>query len=98
MSASASVSEPGRICLFHLPHLCSLPAIYANTYDVSLIYVTGSFPKPAEISNSDLDFMEKVGSGGAGSVWKGQWISKKKIVAVKILTDIDEREVSDVHM
>jgi len=49
-----------------------------------------------EISNSDLEFIEKVGSGGFGSVWKGQWISKQKIVAIKILTDIDEREVRDL--
>jgi len=52
---------------------------------------------PDEISNSDLEFIEKVGSGGFGSVWKGQWISRQKIVAIKILTDIDEREVRDLH-
>ena len=41
--------------------------------------------------------MEKVGSGGFGSVWKGQWKSKKMIVAIKTLVDIDEREVRDLR-
>ena len=50
-----------------------------------------------EISNSDLEFIEKVGSGGFGSVWKGQWMSKQKIVAIKILMDMDEKEVRDVR-
>ena len=45
-----------------------------------------------EISNSDLEFIEKVGSGGFGSVWKGQWISKQKIVAIKILMDMDDKK------
>ena len=50
-----------------------------------------------EISNSDLEFIEKVGSGGFGSVWKGQWMSKQKIVAIKILMDMDEKEVRDLR-
>ena len=45
-----------------------------------------------EISNSDLEFIEKVGSGGFGSVWKGQWMSKQKIVAIKILMDMDDKK------
>jgi len=57
--------------------------------------IAGSRPKLVEIRDSDLKFMEKVGSGGFGSVWKGQWISKKMIVAIKTLVDIDEREVRD---
>lgn len=59
--------------------------------------ITGSRPKLVEIRDSDLKFMEKVGSGGFGSVWKGQWISKKMTVAIKTLVDIDEREVRDLH-
>ena len=36
------------------------------------------------IEFSDLEFMEKLGSGGSGTVSKGRWISKNKIVAIKL--------------
>ena len=58
--------------------------------------ITGTRPKLVEIRDSDLEFMEKVGSGGFGSVWKGWWKSNKKTVAIKTLVDIDEREVGTV--
>ena len=45
------------------------------------------------IEYSDLEFKEKVGSGGFGTVSKGRWISKNKIVAIKMLMDVEEREV-----
>ena len=46
-----------------------------------------------DIEYSDLEFKEKVGSGGFGTVSKGRWISKNKIVAIKMLMDVEEREV-----
>ena len=36
-----------------------------------------------KIKYSDLEFVETVGSGGFGEVWKGQWKSKDKPVAIK---------------
>ena len=36
-----------------------------------------------KIKYSDLEFVEKVGIGGFGEVWKGQWKSKDKPVAIK---------------
>jgi len=45
------------------------------------------------IEYSDLEFKEKVGSGGFGTVSKGRWIPKNKIVAIKMLMDVEEREV-----
>ena len=48
----------------------------------------------AEIEFSDLEIKEKVGGGGFGTVSKGRWISKNKIVAIKTIVELDEREVS----
>jgi len=46
-----------------------------------------------EIRFSDLEFKEKVGGGGFGTVSKGQWIFKNKTVAIKTIVVLDEREV-----
>ena len=46
------------------------------------------------IEYSDLEIKQKVGSGGFGTVSKGRWISKNKIVAIKVLMDFKEREVN----
>ena len=44
---------------------------------------------------SDLEFGEKVGSGGFGTVFKGRWKSKGLEVAIKRLqTHIRKEEVS----
>ena len=37
--------------------------------------------------------MDNVGAGGFGQVWKGRWKSKNKIVAIKKVMDLEEREV-----
>lgn len=42
---------------------------------------------------SDLEFMEKVGGGGFGEVWRGRWKSKKRIVAIKKFKELEKREV-----
>ena len=47
-----------------------------------------------EIEYSDLEIMEKVGRGGSATVSKGRWISKNKIVAIKTIIELEEREVS----
>ena len=48
-----------------------------------------------KISFSDLNFGEKVGSGGFGTVFKGHWKSKGLDVAIKRLqTQIRKEEVS----
>ena len=48
-----------------------------------------------DIEFSDLNITEMVGSGGFGTVYKGRWISKNKIVAIKkVMTLLEEREVS----
>ena len=46
------------------------------------------------IEFSDLEFMENVGIGGYGTVSKGRWISKNKVVAIKMTWELSEREVS----
>ena len=46
------------------------------------------------IEYSDLEFKEKVGSGGFGTVSKGRWISKNKIVAIKVMVELEKRESS----
>ena len=51
-----------------------------------------------EIEFSDLEFEGKVGSGGFGTVSKGRWISKNDIVAIKVLVELEEREVSYEQM
>jgi len=61
------------------------------------LFVTGSSLSKlslADIDFSDLEFKEMVGSGGFGTVSKGQWISENKIVAIKTMVVLDEREVS----
>lgn len=43
---------------------------------------------------SELKFYEKIGKGGFGTVWKGQWIPAEKVVAIKKVQTIVEREVN----
>jgi len=73
----------------------------SNTQNIAILYdalfVTGSSLSKlslADIDFSDLEFKEMVGSGGFGTVSKGQWISENKIVAIKTMVVLDEREVS----
>jgi len=73
----------------------------SNTQNTAILYdalfVTGSSLSKlslADIDFSDLEFKEMVGSGGFGTVSKGQWISENKIVAIKTMVVLDEREVS----
>ena len=48
-----------------------------------------------KIKYSDLEWVERVGSGGFGEVFKGQWKSKDKPVAIKKFKFGEmEREVS----
>lgn len=46
-----------------------------------------------EISFADLKFYERLGGGATGTVYRGLWVSKDKIVALKKL-NILEKEVS----
>ena len=43
---------------------------------------------------SELKFYEEIGKGGFGTVWKGEWIPGEKVVAIKKVQTIVEREVS----
>ena len=49
---------------------------------------------PTDINYSDLEFVEMVGSGGFGQVWKGKWKSNKRTVAIKKTPALEKREVS----
>ena len=40
---------------------------------------------------ADLKFIDRVGRGGFGTVWRGQW--KDLTVAIKAVIDLNEREV-----
>ena len=42
---------------------------------------------------SDLKFIEVIGKGGFGMVWKGEWMPGKKVVAIKKVEEMDRREV-----
>ena len=83
--------------MFNLEHMAVSPLL--NRY---VCYVTwhrtagSSLDKLSmfEIEYSDLEIMEKVGRGGSATVSKGRWISKNKIVAIKTIIELEEREVS----
>ena len=47
-----------------------------------------------EIAFSDLEFFERLGGGATGTVYRAKWISKDRIVAVKKMTQILEKEVN----
>lgn len=48
----------------------------------------------ASIDYRDLEFMNQLGEGGFGTVYRGRWKSRDKVVAIKRLNIIDEREVN----
>ena len=67
------------------------------------ITCNGSCPNPLElfvsdyldeIEFADLEFIERVGRGGSGCVWKGLWKSRNMTVAIKRVIDLPETEVS----
>ena len=65
---------------------------------MTLMYgLAGSSLSVVEIAYSDLKIMERVGTGGFGTVSKGRWISENKIVAIKTMMVLDDREVSLYH-
>ena len=57
------------------------------TTEVSYTLATG-------IIYSELKFYEEIGKGGFGTVWKGEWMPGEKVVAIKKVQTIVEREVS----
>jgi len=48
----------------------------------------------ATIMYTDLKFTKRIGCGVSGCVWKGEWVPKSKVVAIKTLIDVNNREVS----
>jgi len=71
------------------------PKVITHFFCVQPVY---SPAEPGQVTGvehySDLEFMEKVGGGGYGTVSKGRWISRNKIVAIKTLIVFDQREVN----
>ena len=55
---------------------------------------SGAEPQLSKIEFDDLEFMDTVGSGGFGQVWKGRWSSENKIVAIKKVMQLEQREAS----
>jgi len=51
---------------------------------------------PTDINYTDLEFVEMVGSGGFGQVWKGKWKSNERTVAIKKTPALEKREVSTI--
>ena len=45
------------------------------------------------IAHNDLGFLDRLGEGGSGIVYRGLWKSMNKVVAIKKVDNIDEREV-----
>jgi len=41
---------------------------------------------------TDLEFIERVGRGRSGQVWRGKWKPKNITVAIKVM-DLPDREV-----
>jgi len=48
----------------------------------------------ASIMMKDLTFLEVIGQGGSGCVWKGEWVPQSKVVAIKSVVNVSDREVS----
>ena len=46
------------------------------------------------IEYSELDFVQRVGGGGFGEVWRGRWKPKHRVVAIKTFKELEKREVS----
>lgn len=51
-------------------------------------------PHLSKIELADLEFMDTMGAGGFGQVWKGRWKPKNKIVAIKKVMELDKQEAS----
>jgi len=50
---------------------------------------------------TELTNIERIGCGGFGTVWKAEWTPGKKVVAIKKVQEIVEREVghsSVIHL
>ena len=48
-------------------------------------------PQLSKIELADLEFMDNVGAGSFGKVWKGRWKSKNKIVAIKKVMELEKQ-------
>ena len=79
-----AVSEPAEL---HVGEYYQCTNSYLLTTEEIYTLTTG------EIVFTDLKIFKMIGSGGFGSVWKGEWIPGKKVVAIKKVQDIVEREV-----
>ena len=67
---------------------------------VVLYYLNNTFVTfiaTALIDSSDLEFEKKVGEGGSGTVYKGKWLSRRLVVAIKTTGEIKKMEVSAVQ-
>ena len=50
-----------------------------------------------EINEDDLEFHERCGRGSYGSVYRGLWKSRNKIVAIKKLLQLDNNEAEVLY-
>lgn len=69
---------------------------YGHLMYYTLLLIIHNLPplgKLAEIDYSDLQFLDPLGEGGFGMVYKGMWKSRNIFVAIKKQNIINEREV-----
>lgn len=69
---------------------------YGHLLYYTLLLIIHNLPplgKLAEIDYSDLQFLDPLGEGGFGMVYKGMWKSRNIFVAIKKQNIINEREV-----
>ena len=82
------------------PHADTLSNNRKRTITINNLftYPTVSKLNVTRIEPDDLEFGEKVGRGAFAEVFKGRWISRNMVVAIKkFTTQVDNREVSHMN-
>ena len=69
-----------------------LKTVSTNSKEEEFILNGSKLADYIEINEDDLTFFERCGRGSYGSVYRGLWKSRNKIVAIKKLLQLDNNE------